>query len=92
MSFGGHALDIILRQKLNQDQLKSTRRKQRNHHRKSLGKGSYYNSDTTVEELERIDRLLTEREKQQERYFIRMTFLIFSIALVLALAIWAFII
>lgn len=89
MSFGGHVLDMIHRQKLNRDLLKSTRKRNKKNILKATSSDSLRANNVTVEELNEIDRLTKEREKQQDRYFIRTTLIILGIALVVALLIWA---
>ncbi|MCD8079659.1 MAG: prominin family protein [Bacteroides sp.] len=72
MSFAGHVFDMINRSKQNRELL-NLRRERAKGKKKAMGLGSQIGPDVTLQEYERVNRQLKEREKEQERYIFRTT-------------------
>lgn len=87
MSFGGHALDMIKRLKENRQPMKA-RRERRNELLQKMNRrdiSGSINPNITAEEWGRVSKELREHEVIKERYYVRMTFIIFGILLIIGL-------
>lgn len=79
MSFAGHVYDMIRRNKEDREKLRQLRKPGVD------GRLNYSSRipDISVEEFEQIQEQTKERERQEKRYFFRIAWLFFCIALVI---------
>lgn len=90
MSFGGHALDMIRRQKNDRAQLRLSRERRKELQSKILGEGgSYKNIHLTVEELEKIKEATEAKEKNDRNYFFKYTIALLLFSAVVLFIGWA---
>ncbi len=87
MSFAGHVFDMINRSKQNRELL-NLRRERAKGKKNSLGKGTMQvDPEITLEEYEKINRQLKQREEEQQKYVARTTLKIAVAMMVLILII-----
>ncbi|MCD8032250.1 MAG: hypothetical protein LUF85_15870 [Bacteroides sp.] len=84
MSFAGHVFDMINRSRQNRELL-NLRWERAKGKKKAMGFGSQIGPDVTLEEYERINGELKEREREQERYIFRTTIKIVIVGFILLL-------
>lgn len=77
MSYGGHVLDMIIRNRESREPLKRRREQARKNQKTYIGKGNLP-QNLTAEKFEEINQAIKKRELQQQRYLSRMTFIIIS--------------
>lgn len=76
MSFAGHVLDMIRRDKEDRALRQQARENSKEARKRYIGgNDSYEDSPVTLEEFERINRELKERDKQEKRYYFRVLLL-----------------
>lgn len=87
MSFAGHVFDMIRRDKAFRDERRLRRERFKRGDGLYIGNGTLP-SNITAEELDVIHRQIKAREEQQQRYFIRMTFIILGALALITLLFW----
>ena len=89
MSFAGHVLDMIQRDKQNREMMKYRRnRMKENKHKVYAKKTSSFNTNISSEELESIIKNKKERELDEERHFLFSKILLLGIVVIVLLLIF----
>jgi len=92
MSFGESVYGIIRRERSARRLLNLRREHAKGLRKKSVETDSSMNSNMTIQELERINQQLEEHEQEEQRYFVRISALIFCIVSLILVSLWGIII
>lgn len=84
MSFAGHVFDMIRRNKEDREKLDQLRGRGKD----SRSRYSSHIPDISVEEYDRINQQLKEREKEELLYQAKVKYLIGGIAIVIVVVLW----
>lgn len=83
MSFSGFVFDMIRRDKENRD-MRNLRRQRKSERLKIYEGHSGMPQNTTVEDMEKIQKQTAEKERLEQRYRLRITLIILGVCIVLA--------
>lgn len=88
MSFSGFVFDMIRQHKENRDLLTLRRERMKDLQGKMYRKGTLQNPNVTLEELEKIEKAIREKEKAETQYYLRATLIFLTVTAILALILW----